>query len=241
MVLKLQCIVLKTVKYGDSKLIVDVLSLERGRTSVVWRMPKNGRGKVNRNIFQPLTMCELTVEQAKPMVMPMVRDGQISMPYASLTTDPVKTSVAFFVAEFLCQVSRTEQTDEAFFDFIRRILIWYDLAETMTANFHLMFLVRASRFLGFYPNMESYAEGAVFDLRAAEFTMSLPSHPDYVPAAEAAHLQLLMRMTPSNMHLYRFTRDERNQAVEAMLRFYSLHVPGFRPMRSWDVLKAVFR
>ena len=241
MVDKLHCIVLKTVKYGDSKLIVDILSRERGRASVVWRTPKNGRGKVNRNIFQPLTICELTVDQAKAQMLPLVRDGQIAVPYSTLTTDPVKTSVAFFVAEFLSMVSQTEQQDETFYDFVRRILIWYDLSVAMSANFHLMFLVRVSRFLGFYPNMESYAEGAVFDLRAAEFSMSLPSHKDYIPATEAAHLQLLMRMTPSNMHLYRFNRDERNRAVEAMLKFYSLHVPGFRPMRSWDVLKAIFR
>lgn len=241
MIENLHSIILKTVKYGDSKLIVDLLTRDRGRMSVVWRMPRSGKGRVNRNLFQPLTICDLQVEGKNRTQLPVVKDAHIAVPYISLNVDPVKMSVVFFLAEFLVQVSRDEQSDIRFFDFVESNLQWYDLADAMTANFHLMFLVRVSHFLGFFPNMESFQRGYVFDLRSAEFCGAVPLHRDFLPADESERLAMLMRMTPANMHHYRFTRDERNHTVEMMLRFYAIHLPGFREMKSWEVLKEVFR
>lgn len=237
---KKRCIILKTVKYGDNNLIVDMLTPDSGRVSAAWRMPR-GKGKTGRNVLQPLSICDVMLEQPRQSRLPIIKESHIAVPYTSLNIDPVKMSVAFFIAEFLSQVTRTEQQDAGFYDFIEKTLLWYDLADSGTANFHLMFLVRALRFLGFFPNLDTYTHGAVFDLRAAEFTPTIPLHKDYIIAGEAQGVQQLMRMTPANMHVYRLSRDERNRIVEILLQFYGLHVPGFREMKSWEVLKVVFR
>lgn len=240
MVEKLRCIVLRTVKYGDSKLIVDALARDRGRVSMVWSVGKKSKGNTGRNLFQPMTICDVTCEGFRPASLPLVKEAHIAIPFRSVNVDPVKISVAFFLAEFLSQVTRDEQRDAAFYDFVESTMQWYDLAEAATANFHLMFLARCSRFLGFYPNLESYHPGYCFDLRSAEFCSSIPLHTDYIAASEAQGMLRLMRMTPANMHRYRFSREERNRTIEVMLRFYSLHVPGFKEMKSWDVLRTIF-
>lgn len=237
---KLHSIVLKTVKYGDNQLIVDVLSRETGRQSVVWRLPKRGK-MVGRNIFQPLTQLEMECEQKGSTSLPLLKDAHITYPYTSLHTDPVKMSVCFFLAEFLCLATRAEQPDNNLFDFAEQSLQWYDLASSATANFHLMFLVRLSRFLGFYPDMETWHEGALFDLRAAEFSDTAPLHRDFLRVDESRYVSLIMRMTPSNMHRFLLSHTERNHAIEVMLRFYELHIPGFRELKSWQVLKEVFK
>ena len=238
---KRHCIILRTVKYGDSQLIVDMLTPDAGRVSAVWRMPRGAKGRGGRNAFQPLSVCDVIVERTRSSRLPLIKEVHIASPYATICTDPVKISVAFFIAEFLSQVSRAEQADAKMYDFIENTLLWYDLTDAGTANFHIMFLVRVSRFLGFYPNMESYSRGCVFDMRAAEFCSYVPPHKDFLSAAEAERLGMLMRMTPANMHYFRFSRDERNRIVETMLRFYALHVPGFKEMKSWEVLRSIFR
>lgn len=241
MIEKLHCIILRTVKYGDSQLIVDMLTPDAGRVSAMWRMPRGAKGRGGRNAFQALSICDVVTERTRSSRMPIIKEVHIASPYATICVDPVKMSVAFFIAEFLSQVSRAEQADAKMYEFIENTLLWYDLTEVGTANFHLMFLVRVSRFLGFYPNMESYIRGAVFDLRAAEFVQCVPLHKDFLPANESERLGKLMRMTPANMHRFLFSREERNRIVETMLRFYSLHVPGFKDMKSWEVLKTLFQ
>lgn len=236
----LRSIVLRTVKYGDSHLIIDLLTRDHGRMSAIWRKPRSGRGKVGRHIFQPLTICDIECERKSGSSLPVVKNGQIAVPYQSLGIDPIKISVAFFLAEFLTNASRGESADSSFFDFIESSLHWYDLTTEATANFHLMFLVRASRFMGFYPNMDTYSKGSFFDLRGAEFCTTAPTHKDFLNTEDSQRVGMLMRITPANMHLYRFSRKERNRIIDIMMRFYTFHVPGFKELKSWDVLKTIF-
>lgn len=237
---KYYAIILRTVKYGDTNLIVDTLTRERGRTSFVWRLPSRARGRAGRNLFQPLTICEITAEQRNMTAMPLIREVHVAVPYTTLIVDPVKASVAFFLAEFLVQVSRAEQPDDSFFDFVEKSLQWFDVATEATANFHIMFLVQVSHFLGFHPNMEDYYDNACFDMRQACFCVGIPSHKDFLLPEDARRLALLVRMTPANMHLYKFSRTDRNRVVEQLLKFYSLHIPGFKEMKSWEVLQVLF-
>lgn len=238
----IRSIILRTVKYGDSSVIVDMLSCDYGRMSAVWRLPRTGksRGKVSRNVFQPLTICDITIERSGATKLPLIKDAHIASPYVTLNVDPVKLSVAFFIAEFLCQVTRDGQRDSSLYEFTESMLQWYDLAESQTANFHLMFLVRISTFLGFYPNMETYSDSAMFDMRAAEFCHLTPLHRDFLSPEEARRINVLMRISPANMHLFRFNRAERSHTIELLLRFYAIHVPGFKEMKTWDILRSLF-
>lgn len=63
-------------------------------------------------------------------------------------------------------------------------------------------LMRLSRFLGLYPNLEDYHGGDYFDLQNACFTPLRPQlHSDYIAPEEAARLTRLMRMNYETMHL----------------------------------------
>lgn len=240
MLINTRCIVLRTVKYGDNSLIVDLLTREHGRLSVVWRVPKTGKGKIKRQYFQFLTILDIIYDHRESSSLPLVKEAHIAEAYSCIPFDSVKLAVAFFVAEFLAKSVNGEQKDHLLYDFIEKSLVWYDASSAATANFHLMFMMRVSRFLGFYPNIETYSPGAYFDLRAGLFSSDAPFHKDFLLPEEADKMLLLMRMNPYNMHLFRFSRSERNRAVEVMLKYYSLHIPGFRELKSWEVLCELF-
>lgn len=237
---KTRCIILRTVKYGDSSIIIDMLSREYGRMSVVWRQPRSGKGKVRKQYFQPLSILEIDYDRRPTSSLPLLKEVRMAEPYVSIPFNHVKLSLAFFIAEFLCMATRDEQCDITLYDFVEKSLVWLDANENASSNFHLMFMMRISGFLGFYPDLEGYSPDTFFDMRAGEFVDHAPVHRDFLYPLEASRIALLMRMSPYNMHLFRFSHDERNHIVELLLRFYSLHIPGFREMKSWEVLKAIF-
>lgn len=237
---KSRVIILRTVKYGDDKVIIDMLSRDYGRMSVIWRFPKMGKGKVRRQLFQPLMILELVFERKSPTSLPLLKDARLAEPYSTLLFDHVKLSVSFFIAEFLVFTMRDEQRNASLFDFIEKSLLWYDSASGTTANFHLMFMMRVSMFLGFYPDMDTFTPDSYFDLRAGQFVSSAPFHKDFLTPSDARSIVTLMRMSPANMHLFRMSHTERNRIVEILLRFYSLHIPSFHGLKSWEVLKEVF-
>lgn len=240
MEVKTKAIVLRTVKYGESRIIVDLLTREAGRVSMVCQLTKSGKGKIKKQLLQPMTMLDVAFDYRKNISLQHFQDLRIGQVYRSLLFDPYKLSITLFLAEFLIYATRDETDNRQLYDFIETSLLWLDNADGGFANFHLVFMLRISLFIGFYPNLDDYHDGCVFDLRNAVFTSQPPLHSDYVGAEEASHLQQLMRMQYATMHLFRLSRSQRNRILELLLTYYRLHVPAFPELHSTAIVQELF-
>lgn len=240
MLLQSQAIILHVVKYGDRQLIVDMLTFEQGRVSFLCRLPTTSKGKLKKQLFQPLTLLEVVYDFRPAVRLQKLKEAHLSVPFISIPFDAVKLSVSLFLAEFLTYATRDEQRNEYLFRYVESSLRWLDGASTGFANFHLVFMMRLSRFIGFYPNTEDYVDGDVFDLREGRFSPMVPTHADFVSPADAHHLINLLRLTYPTMRLYTMSRVERNRCTDVILTYYRLHQPGFPELRSLDVLRELF-
>ena len=240
MLTKTRAIVLHSVKYGDDKTIVDMLTADFGRLSFVCRLPKTQKGKLKKQFFQPLTMLSIELDYRQGSGLQHLRDVRMTQPFTSIPFDPIKLSISLFVAEFLLYATRGEQQNEALFQYVEHSIEWLDGQSRSFANFHLVFMMRMSRFIGFFPNLEDYCEGDCFDLRNGTFVAARPSHADFVEVVEASRIGLLMRMGFESMHLFRLTRQERNRCAELILKYYRLHVPNFPELKSLPILQELF-
>ena len=235
-----RAIVLNTLKFGEQQLIVDMLTEELGRVSFICRIPKTQKGKLKKQFFQPLSLLDAVFDYRQNARLQHLRDVRLSQPFTSIPFDAGKLSIALFLAEFLTYATRDEQQNAALFNYVVNSIGWLDGQTTSFANFHLVFMMRLSRFIGFFPNLEDYLEGAVFDMRSGEFADTAPLHRDYIEPTEAARIGVLMRMNYETMHLFRMSHDERNRCVELILAYYKLHVPNFPELKSLAVLQELF-
>lgn len=240
MEMKTRALVLRTVKYGDAQMIVDLLGRSTGRVSFICHLPKTNKGRVRKQFFQPLTLLDLSFDYRPNLALQHFRDIRIAQPYTSIPFDPYKLSISLFLTEFLEYTTRNEQHNEPLYDYVENSLLWLDNVPQQFANFHLVFMMRLTRFIGFYPNLTDGRNQTWFDLRNGSFVLQRPTHPDFLEPAEASKIHLLMRMTFENMHLFRMTKAERNRCTEIIIYFYRLHVPGFPEMKSLGVLRELF-
>lgn len=240
MLVKTKAIVLHSFKYGETKIIVDMFTEEHGRLSCIATVGKSARGKLKRQYFQPLTLVEAVADMHRRTGLYPLKEAKVAAAYASIPFDPLKLPVALFVAEFLSNATRKEQPDRLTFAYIENSLRWLDGSTGGFANFHVVFMMRLTRFLGFYPNTDGYTEGYWFDLRAASFAPDAPLHHDRLAPDEARKVNLLLRMNFATMHLFRMTRAERNRMTEIIIRYYELHLPDFHELKSLDVVKEIF-
>ena len=165
---------------------------------------------------------------------------RILRPYGSIPFDPVKSAILLFLSEFLYYVTRGEQQNAHLYNYICASMEWLDEAEHDYANFHLVFMMRLSRFIGFFPNLDAYQAGACFDLRNATFTATAPLHSDYLLPADAAGINQLIRMDYENMHLFRLSRHDRNRISDIVLHYYRIHVPDMPELKSFQVMRELF-
>ena len=248
MLIKTEAIVLRSFRYGEQKMIVEMLTREEGRISFVvhvgsaGRNAHKGRGAsgVQKQLLQPLSMLGVEADLRPQAQLQHLRSAHLVQPFASIPFDARKLSISLFLAEFIYYGTRAEQQNQALYDYIANSILWLDSCQESFANFHLVFMMRLTRFIGFFPNIDDYAEGDFFDLRAAAFAHSAPLHSDFLVPADAARIRTLMRMNYDSMHLFRMSHADRNRIVDVLLHYYRIHVPGFPELRSLDVLKQLW-
>lgn len=241
MLITTRAIVLKSVKFGDAKLIIDMFTQTHGRMSFIVNIAKTNKGKIKRQYFQLFNVLELVVDYRNGKELQHIRDIRLAGQFPAISLSPGKLSITMFLGEFLNYATMGEQANVPLFEFICSAMEWLDASASGYVNFHLVFMAKLSRFIGLYPNVESYVEGDVFDLRAATFTHTIPMHPDYVPAVASSNIVRLLRMDFSNMHLFAMSHSDRNSIVDFMVDYYRIHLPVMPALVSLDVVRDVFR
>ena len=241
MLTKTQAIVLHAIKYGETRLIVDMFTKAFGRLAFIVSIPKTPKGKVKKQFFQPLTILEIETDIRPRQQLQKLHDVRLAAPFASIPFEPDKLAISLFVAEFLYYALRSEQRNELLYEYLENSIVWLDGQQSSFANFHLVFLLRLTRFLGFYPNLDDYKDGDYFDLRESVFMPMPPVHRDFLQPEEAQKVQLMMRMDFPTMHLFRMSHQERNRLLEVSLKYYRLHLPDFPEMKSIEVLQALYQ
>lgn len=240
MIVKTEALVIRTVKYADNKVIVDMFTRDEGKLSFAVKLSNSSKSKMRRQLFQPLTLLYIEADVSERQQLHKLREANILHPYSTLALNMDKLAIGIFVSEFLYYALREETANPQLFEFIADSLMWLDETRASFANFHLVFLIRISRFLGFFPNVNDYNAGCWFDLRNACFVPTQPSHHECLTPDEARRVQTIMRMNYANSHLFKMNRHERKRLLEVIVDFYRIHIPSFPEMKSLDILADIY-
>lgn len=243
MLVKTNAIVLNSLKYGESQIIVDLFTESHGRLSFMQRIPRTSRSGVKKQLFQPLNLLGIEFDYRQSQKLQRIREASVAWPFVSIPFDAFKLSIALFLAEFTSYCTRSEQSNPALYLFVENSVRWLDACVRDFSNFHIVYMLHLTRFIGFYPNLDcdsgDYAS-ACFDMRAGCFVGHVPAHSDFLMPEEARKIRLLMRLNYTTMRLLSLSRSERNRIIEVILQYYRLHQPGFPEMKSLPVLKQLF-
>lgn len=240
MLVKTNAIVLNALKYGESQIIVDMFTESHGRLSFMQRIPRTSRSGVKKQLFQPLTILEIEFDFRPTQKLQRVKDASIACPFASIPFDAMKLSIALFVAEFTGYCTRSEQANPSLYMFVENSVRWLDASVHDFVNFHIVYMLHMTRFIGFYPNLDEDDRNCYFDMRAGCFVANVPPHSDFLQPDEAAKIRMLMRLNYTTMRLLSLSRSERNRIIEVILTYFRLHQPGFPDMKSLPVLAQLF-
>lgn len=233
-------VVLHQLKYGEDSLIVDIYTQGHGTLSFMVKVPRSRKSSLRTMLLRPLNILELDFDYLPSRNLHRVTELRLAVPYTSLPYDPMKETLALYLSEFLYHALRHEGQNEALFQYLCTAMQWLDGMERGLANFHLVFLIRMTRFLGIWPDVGRNTSGLVFDIKDAVLTSTPPLHRAYLDAVETSFLPLLLRVSFGNMHLLRLNRQQRARILEVLELYYKIHVPEFQESKSLSVLKEMF-
>jgi len=237
---KTRGIVLHSFTYNEKYAITQIYTEEFGKVPYLTAKSKGRLTKAPKSLFHTLSVLELEVEHKNLRDIQRIKEAKVHLPLSSILFDPVKSMVSIFLSEFISLATKDIQPNKNLFDFIYQSIRIFDLAENGVANFHLVFMIRFSLFLGFYPNADGYAPDMFFDMQNGEFVRTKPFHPHFLNPDDSRIFLLLLRMNYDNMHTFSLSGKQRIEIINRILEYYKLHLSELQEMKSLKVLQSFF-
>jgi DNA repair protein RecO (recombination protein O) len=237
---KTRGIILNQIRYTDSGIIARLYTRKFGRQSFLIRGMRSRKSGKHNILFQPMYILDLEISYKESREMNVLKEFSVSYSPYDIYSDIKKSSVAIFLGEVLTSVLREESSHEEMFDYIEKSIIYFDNCREGYANFHIAFLAGLSSFLGFEPGTRKDANDSFFDMTNGIFVPVPPVHGNYANKNVSDILAKVFISSYDTIRNITLKGGMRNEVLDTLLRYYSLHLSGLKKINSLEVLKEVF-
>jgi len=236
MIVQTQAIVLSSLKYNEKSLIVKCYTLDSGiKTYFVASAFSSKKGQQKIAYFQPLNILEVVANHKNKGTLEHFKEIRIHTPYFTIANDMVKSTIVLFLSEVLSLAIKEEEQNNELFTFIKTSLLWLD-AHTEVANFHLIFLVELSKYLGIFPD-NNEDDFPFFDVKEGGFVSQQGL--ESLNAYETLLFKNLLHLRYDSDRKI-FKASERQVLLKTIIDYYLYHLDGFKRPKSLEILKEVF-
>ncbi len=241
---RLECVALRTIRHSDRSSILVAYSRQLGRVGLLIAAGKGASASRVRALTMPMSSFECVASVTGGRDLYHIKDvrrddGAVD---GGAVCDPVRSAICFFMADFLGAVLREPMADEPLFYGVREVARCLAGRDSRgMANLHIAALSTLTVAFGIEPDVSTWRNGRFLDMREGRFMVSPPvGHSDYLDQRKSRAAYALSRMTFDNRRFFRFSRDERNEILAELLRYYSLHGYKVGNLVSVDVLRDLF-
>jgi len=239
---KTKGIVLRSIKYGETSLVVTIFTEMFGvQTYMVNGVRTSKKSSSKANLFQPTAVLDLVVYHSDNKAMQRIKEFSWDVLYESLLSDVIRNNIAAYMAELIYKCLKQPEANTDLFNFCEESFLQLDKAgKTVSANFALFFTLHLAHFFGFRITDNFNAENVFLDLQEGNFINQQPHHPHFIEGKYAELTsQLLKVMQPQELEEFKLNQDTRRQLLIRYLEYYALHISDFGQMKTLMVLHEV--
>ncbi len=223
MIHKTRGIVFRYTKFRETSIIVSIFTELFGlRSYIVNGVRSSNKSSGNKiALYQPLTLLDLVVYNREQANINRIKEVKCLYPYRTIGMDVRKSTLCMFLNEVMNKSIREESHAQEVFDFIYEAFVTLDEMDAGTENFHIIFLIKLSRFLGFGPQhthelsdslrLDADTEKKLGELLHCDFDFIIP-----------------------------LSLKARREILDCVLKFYAEHIDTFGEVKSLQILREIF-
>lgn len=238
-----KAIILRTVKYGETSLVVsaytEMFGIQSYLVNGVRTSSKKGAGRAN--LFQPGSILELVVYHNELKKLQRIKEFKWGYLYRQVLSDVIKNSIVLFMVELVYKCVKQPEANADLYSFIEESLIQADKSNEKTAaNFPLYFATHLAAFFGLQLQDNYSATNNVLDLQEGFFVSEKPIHPYFIEGRLSEIMsELLKVMQPAELEQLLLNHEIRRSLLSNLQLFYGLHIQDFGQLKSLLVLQEV--
>lgn len=222
MIHKTRGIVFRYSKFRETSIIVSIFTELFGLRSYIVNGVRSSNKSLGNKIalYQPLTLLDLVVYHREQANINRIKEVKCLYPYRTIATDVRKSTLCMFLNEVMNKSIREESHAQEVFDFIYDAFVTLDESDTGIENFHIIFLIKLSRFLGFGPQNASEMSGSLRMDVETERKLGEFLHCDFDFATQ-------------------LSLKARREILDCVLKFYAEHIDTFGEVKSLQILRDI--
>lgn len=227
-------VVLRSVRYGESSLVVTIYTELLGLQSyLVQGVRTEKKSGAKAGLLQPTTLLDLVVYHQPNKNLQRIKEFRLA--YWSIHPhDLIRNSIKIFAVEILSKLIMQPEPQPELFDYVEKFLREADQKEKQDlANAPLRFLLDLADHLGFGIQGEPSVQGSLLDLQNGCFLSPQEmKHLDYAPEQESFWISQLLHHPSIELN-----RHDRKQIMETLLKYIQYHHPENLNLKSPDILQ----
>ena len=184
-------IVLHSTKYSDTSLIVKIFTEAQGTQSFIIKGAYGKKSRVKAALFSPMALVDITYNDHGGEKLKFLKDIMRRSTPIDMGFDPVKSSILLFYNELSYKLLFETGPDTVLFHFLENEVLKVAEAETIPAELPLMFLIRLSVILGFFPENNYSEKTPYFSLTECRFQPCSHTHEPDCKVKEAVDKGLI--------------------------------------------------
>ena len=241
MLITTEGIVLHFIKYGESSVIATIYTRDFGRQSYLVNAARSKKSQNKASLLQPLFLVDMVAYQKQTRELHRIKELKSNQVYQNIPFNITKSSLVIFLSEVLYKSINEQESYPEMYDFIKNSLLYFDLMETGSSNFHLWFLFRLTEYLGFLPETNRVGFQGWFDMKIGAVVHFQPSHPFYANKDVTEYLMTLSSLKIHEISEFVISRSMRDTLITVLVDYYQLHFDDLGEIKSLNVLREVFK
>jgi len=235
---KTKGIVLKSVKYSETSLILDIYTEEKGLRSCIVSGVRKAKSKT-ASLYQVLQILDVIIYDKDAQKLNRIKEASSAYLYRSITLDIHKTNLAIFLIDIASHTIKEHEANPELFSFIEMYLRYLDNTNESIALLSIKFMLDLSSFLGFAPLDNFGVHEIFFDLEEGKY-VSEDSRGNYIlPLELSQHLRTIHNMEMQDVQNYTVPKADRTVLLDKLVLYYKLHLEGFKDPKSLEVFRGL--
>jgi DNA repair protein RecO (recombination protein O) len=238
-------IVLRSVKYGETSLVVTIFTELFGLQSYLVNGVRTAskKGSSKSAMFQPSAILELVAYHNEFKNLQRLKEYKWDQLYHHIFSDIWKNAVAVFMIELLTKSLKEPEPNPDLFYFTEDALMALDnAAPSVAANMPLFFALHLAGFFGFQISDEYSSSHQYLDLEEGRFVTTQPQHANYLEGKEAEVIsQLLKTLQPADLAELPLNHEFRRKLLQWIELFYAINIQDFGTLKTLPVLRELAR
>lgn len=226
-------IVLRTIKYGETSIVVNIYTELFGIQSyLVNGVRTEKKSSTKANIYQPTKLLDLIVYHTAHKNLQRIKEAKLWSINNAIHISVIKNTIAIYIVELIQKAISEPETNEDLFSFFSESFAHiYNTKEKELANFPIQFTREFATHLGFGMQNNFSEKNTFFDLQNGRYVTEESSF-----TLNKNYSKLLFKISMNDCADINILSHERLYILQTCIKYLQFHIPHLSELKSVQIL-----